>query len=183
MAGAKTALGHAARTSRLRHLRRRGSGSCLEFDASQSIPAFLPARRRQALALARTGLRRAGIGEIHLSGHLLSAHPPSFELPTWLSDLDRQIAILASAPLTPNVVKQVLGITGQARARWAKDGRLAQTSPGALRAGAQRVSFSRHPVAAIAILVDAPETIEAWRKKDAGAPIVRPPSRNEPTFP
>jgi hypothetical protein len=153
----------------LRHLRLRRSagGLWIEFDAAQAIPSFLPSRRTDALARVRGSLRRLGAVPILISGHRLSARLPDPHPPPGLSDLDRRIGALASAPLTPAAVKQILGITGQERSRWTKDGRLARASSGVFRAGQHRVSFSRHPVDAIASLVNAPDTIEAWRTEDA----------------
>lgn len=152
---------------RIRHDRTAVHIGCAVYAA---VDPALAARRRQILALVRKKLRRFGAAEVAVRDGVVDARFPAqvgAGPPPWLSLLDEQVDALCETPLTPQTVKELLGISGRERTRWAKDGRLAQTTPGSLRASGP-ISFSCHPVAAIIALLRTPEVIEQWRQEDSG---------------
>ena len=84
-----------------------------------------------------------------------------------LSDLAVALARIAWRPLTPQLVAAALGISGQERARWTKDGRLPHSDQVHDRRGGGRLPIPTYTVALIEDLAVHPETLAAWRAQDA----------------
>jgi hypothetical protein len=78
------------------------------------------------------------------------------------------LARIAWRPLTPRLVAEVLKISGQERVRWTKDGRL-PTSGRELVQQRQLIAVPIYAVELIASLAAQPETLTAWRLRDADA--------------
>lgn len=73
---------------------------------------------------------------------------------------------ILTAPLTPEVVDRVLGITARERLRWYKDGRLPTCGRGVIGKGKHQAGFPLFPVDAITRLAASPEIIASWRAHD-----------------
>jgi hypothetical protein len=154
--------------SKLKQLKaaRRGADVLLTCDVTQSIPEFLPDRRRGYLQALERGIVRAGLAlDRQLDGafsilleHTGPAPPP------WVLRLDRSLDRLATAPLGPAIVNRLLGIRGRERAQWTKDGRLPSTSPGTKSVNGRKVQFPRYRVEVIQELLRSPDLIQAWRR-------------------
>jgi len=84
-----------------------------------------------------------------------------------LSEVAEALARVAWRPLTPRLVAEALGISGQERARWTKDGRLRHSGQAAVRRG-NSPSTPTYSVGVIQNLVVYPEIVTAWREQDAG---------------
>ena len=84
-----------------------------------------------------------------------------------LSELAAALTIIACRPLTPRLVAAALGISGQERARWTKDGRLPHSGQVVVRRGSP-LSIPTYSVEAIQNLAAHPEIVIAWRKRDIG---------------
>jgi hypothetical protein len=85
-----------------------------------------------------------------------------------LGNLANALARIAWRPLTPRLVGAVLGISGQERARWTKDGRLPHSGQVAARRG-NPVSIPTYSVEVIENLAGHPEIVSAWREQDIAA--------------
>jgi hypothetical protein len=85
-----------------------------------------------------------------------------------LGDLADALAMIAWRPLTPRLVGAVLGISGQERARWTKDGRLPHSGQVAARRG-NPISVPTYSVELIEKLAGHPEIVSAWREQDIAA--------------
>jgi hypothetical protein len=87
-----------------------------------------------------------------------------------LDTLAKAFADIAWRPLTPRLVVAALGITGQERIRWTKDGRLPKSGQLLTRRGNGAVlQIPTYSVRLIDELAGHPETIIAWRERDAAA--------------
>jgi len=84
-----------------------------------------------------------------------------------LSDLAVALARIAWRPLTPQLVAVALGISGQERARWTKDGRLPHSDQVHDCRGGRRLPIPTYTAALIEDLAVHRETLAAWRAQDA----------------
>ena len=83
-----------------------------------------------------------------------------------LDDLAEALARIAWRPLTRRLVAAALGISGQERARWTKDGRLPQSGQVLVRRG-PLLSVPTYSVGVIEDLAAQPKILTAWREQDA----------------
>jgi hypothetical protein len=82
-----------------------------------------------------------------------------------LGNLAEALARIAWRPLTPRLVAAALGISGQERSRWTKDGRLPHSGQVVARRGSL-LSIPTYSVEAVENLVAHPEILTAWREHD-----------------
>jgi hypothetical protein len=83
-----------------------------------------------------------------------------------LNELAKALTRIALQPLTPRLVRNELGISGQERVRWTKDGRL----PAAGHIVVQERNLRSMPVYSVDLIADIsahPERLIAWREQDA----------------
>jgi hypothetical protein len=85
-----------------------------------------------------------------------------------LGALADALARIAWRPLTPRLVGAALGISGQERLRWTKDGRLPRSGQVAARRG-NPLSVPTYSVEAIEKLARHPGIVTAWREQDTAA--------------
>jgi hypothetical protein len=85
-----------------------------------------------------------------------------------LDDLAEALTRIAWRPLTPRLVRAALGISGQERAHWTKDGRLPSSGQETARRG-HLFSIPTYSVEIIENLASHSEIITAWREQDAAA--------------
>jgi hypothetical protein len=93
-----------------------------------------------------------------------------------VADIDNSLRTIASRPLTPRLVQDVLGITARERLRWTKDGRLPTKGVVSFRRG-QSISVRTYAPESIAKLLSDPGTIASWRAVDAKEAAAPLPSR------
>ena len=136
------------------------------FAPSSDDPPFLEDRFKTSVKMFHAAMRR-----LHPIGQA-NGEPILFRFEAVRRDdildllpvIDRRIASVIEAPLTPRMVNAILGISSQERIRWTKDGRLPTCGNVSPRRGSQGYGLALFPVEAIAKLVGSPDTIEAWRR-------------------
>jgi len=89
-----------------------------------------------------------------------------------LDNLAEALARIAWRPLTPRLVAAALGISGQERVRWTKDGRLPQSGQALARRSAL-LPVPTYAVTLIEELAAHPETVAVWREQDAAVAKTR----------
>ena len=82
-----------------------------------------------------------------------------------LADAAEALTRIDWRPLTPRLVVAALGISGQERARWTKDGRLPSSAEP--RCGGQALAIPTYSFAVIERLLSSPDMLAAWRDQDA----------------
>lgn len=83
-----------------------------------------------------------------------------------LRKVEAVVEALAARPMTPRMVRQVLGITNRERLRWSKDGRL-PAAPLVVEKRGQAFTVGLYAARAIRHLVENPSILAEWRRTDA----------------
>ncbi len=85
-----------------------------------------------------------------------------------LSDIDRRIAAIVEAPLSGQLVERALGITGEERRRWTRDGRLPTCPKSVGGRSGHLFSLPLYSPATVERLI-LNTSIAQWREQDASS--------------
>lgn len=83
-----------------------------------------------------------------------------------LGDIDRRISAIVEAPLSGQLVERALGITGEERRRWTRDGRLPTCGKSVGGRSGYLFSLPLYSLAVVQQLAEVEGVIGAWRSAD-----------------
>jgi hypothetical protein len=142
----------------------------LSFDQVWRSMLGLKLRRREAQQQIRGILRAAG--RCRWDGPFEVARMVDgigrLEIPPTRAKLAEALARIATRPLTPRLVLEVLAISSAERVRWTKDGRLPRSGATIIKRGSL-IAVPTYAVAMIEDLIAKPATITSWRQDDAAS--------------
>jgi hypothetical protein len=136
-----------------------------QLIVSYHPPPTLLVERRKKIASSAARLFRRGLSRIGAArgdGGFLVQSDKLAEL----SYIDRRIAAIVAAPLSGAAVERLLGITGEERRRWTRDGRLPTCAKSVAGRSGHLFSLPLYAADIVLQLDQRPATIASWREAD-----------------